>query len=930
MQRLRWTGLSACVLTLAVAPAWAQPSTPPASTPPAQTTPAQPAPGAASPAPTTPAPAPAAPAAGAPAPVAPASGTPTSTQTPAAQAPARPAAQAATGPIVCGTQMSVAKQPPAGSPPIVLAIAPCFEKQGGVSVVEANTYLYYIQTQPSRPSQDSWKPYDDKVEQTIRDDFRRLWNTNFLDDLSIDVRDYAFANGTVGKIVVYNMEERQRVKIVDYVGSKQVESTKIDEKLREENINVRLDSFIDPGVVRRVKGVVQGMLSEKGFLDSEITPEIKPIGGQQKMVHLTFNIKEGPKYKIRHIEFVGNKAVGDGTLRRRMKEIKEQWMFSFITGRGTYKQTKYEEDAEKVQAYYRDKGYITTQVGNPEVKTLETTKDNETRFIELRIPVIEGPRYKVGKFDFSENKVVKSEALRSLFKVKEGDYYSEKIVRKGLEKAREVYGGGGYWEFTGYPMFKRLDEADPNATAEEAAAAAKKPAIVDVTMHMQEGEQYFVNRITFVGNHTTRDNVIRREMRLVENGIFNTEALKFSVKRLNQLGYFKQLEGEKAIKVEKTTGQKNLVDVTLSLEEQNRNQLQFGAGYSQFEGTFLQFSFSTSNFMGRGETLSTSVLTGARYNNYQVSFTEPFMFDRAISTGATVFRQNIKYIGQFTQQSNGGTLSLGVPISGFSRMFFQYTLQSTRIKDLDPLFIDQETGKVDLAVLGANPYLKDALLIDDQGNLLGSRIISKITPSYVYNTVDNPIFPTSGRRLTASFDFAGLGGNTKFIKPSLEGIFYFQQTKRTSIGLRGQFEYIKGIMNTQTLPIYERLILGGEYSIRGYDIRSIGPIAQGLQYPLVIGGNKSLLFNAEYLIQVAGPVRLVLFYDTGQVRNDGEQFRSSAFVSSTGAEVRFFMPVLNVPFRLIFAKNINYDGIYTNNYEPEKKFRFRFAVGSTF
>ena len=155
------------------------------------------------------------------------------------------------------------------------------------------------------------------------------------------------------------------------------------------------------------------MLAEKGYLDSEVTHEIKPMAGQAKTVHVTFNIVDGPKYKIREIDFAGNKAIGDGTLKRRMKETKELWPFSFITGRGVYKDTKYEEDAEKVQAYYRDRGYITTQVGNPEVRTIETTKDGSTRFIKLVIPVSEGPRYKIGKFDFAENKVVKAEALRS-------------------------------------------------------------------------------------------------------------------------------------------------------------------------------------------------------------------------------------------------------------------------------------------------------------------------------------------------------------------------------------------------------------------------------------------------------------------------------------------------------------------------------------
>jgi len=839
--------------------------------------------------------------------------------------------------VVCGQQYQPpTKQPTAGSNAVLLAIAPCFEKQGGASVIESQTYLYYIQTRASRPSQDVWVPYNDATEQQIRDDFRRLWATNFLDDLSVETKDYRFPNGVVGKIVVYNMEERQRVKIVDYVGTKQLEQTKIDEALKDQNIQIRLDSFIDDTVIRRVKAVIRVMLSEKGFLDSTVSHEIKPISTSgTKLVNITFHIEEGPKYKIRNIDFVGNKAVSDGKLKSQMKETKAMWPFSFITGRGVYKETKYEEDAEKVQAYYRDQGYITTQVGNPEIRTLSTTPDSKTRFIELRVPVIEGPRYKIGKLDFAENKVVKSDALKTIFPVKEGEYYSEKQVRKGLEKSREVYGTGGYWEFTGYPSFKRHDEVDAAATPEEQKAAAKSPPIVDVTMHMQEGEQFFVNRVNFVGNTTTRDHVIRREVRVVENAPFNTEALKYSVKRLNQLGYFKPIEPEKqndAVKVEKTPGQKNKVDVTLKLEEQNRNQLQFGAGYSEFEGTFLQFSFSTSNFLGRGETLSTSILTGARYKDYEVSFTEPFLFDRPITGGVNLFNRNIVYPLQFTQVSSGGSMIFSFPVADFTRLYMGYSLENVRIKDLNEGFLDPETGKVNLSLLTANPFLRDTLLINPDGTLGGRRIISKITPSLRRDTIDNPIFPTTGKRYTLAMDVAGIGGNTKFIKPTSEAIFYFRHTRKTSIGLRGQAQFIQGYGSggANNLPIFERLVLGGEYSIRGYDIRSIGPYAKDLAQPIVIGGNKSLLFNGEYTFQIAGPVRLIGFYDTGQVRDVGERFKMNEWRSSTGLEVRFFMPVLNVPFRLIFARNINYVGIYDNNLNPEKKLRFRFAVGSTF
>ncbi|HSK08907.1 MAG TPA: outer membrane protein assembly factor BamA, partial [Vicinamibacterales bacterium] len=449
------------------------------------------------------------------------------------------------------------------------------------------------------------------------------------------------------------------------------------------------------------------------------------------------------------------------------------------------------------------------------------------------------------------------------------------------------------------------------------ARTADGSPIVDVTMRLQEGEQYFINRITFVGNTTTRDNVVRREMRLYENGVFNTEALKFSIKRINQLGYFKALEGGADVKVDKTPDTKNQVDVTLKFEEQNRNQLTFGAGVSQWEGFFGQLAFQTANFMGRGETLTLSLQAGSRAQNYQVAFTEPYLFDRAITGGIDVFKRELRYISQFTQSSTGGNLIFGFPVHDFTRMFVNYSYENVRVRDLNPIFELPE-------IIGGNPYLADMLLLG-QG---GARTVSKVVPSLVHNTVDDPIFPKSGRRYTVSVDLAGLGGDTNFYKPRLEGVWYIPHTRRTSIGLRAQAEYVARFnKGGKPLPVFERLFLGGEYSIRGFDIRTVGP---KLDNGLVVGGNKTLLFNAEYLITIAGPVRLVMFYDAGQALDEGQRFAMNQFRTSTGAEIRFFMPVLNVPFRLIAAYNPQREGVLNNNLLPQKGFNFRFAVGSTF
>jgi outer membrane protein insertion porin family len=285
------------------------------------------------------------------------------------------------------------------------------------------------------------------------------------------------------------------------------------------------------------------------------------------------------------------------------------------------------------------------------------------------------------------------------------------------------------------------------------------------------------------------------------------------------------------------------------------------------------------------------------------------------------------------------------------------------VKDLNPVFDDPR-------ILQNNPILADSLLLGAGGR----RTVSKIGPSFVFNTVDHPIFPNTGKRYTLSLDVAGLGGNTKYLNPRAEGIWYFEHLRgRTSFGFRAQAEYITPYGKTISLPIFEKLFLGGEYSIRGFDLRTVGPRDPFSGF--VLGGNKSLLFNAEYLINIAGPVRLVLFADAGQVRDSGEKFawkedifqtvfppppnvvitdpfytggtitdplapvisperikigELSAFKSSIGAEIRFFMPVLNVPFRLIFAMNPSRGGVLDANFLPEKKWKFRFAVGSTF
>jgi outer membrane protein insertion porin family len=811
-------------------------------------------------------------------------------------------------PTLCGQLIpEPARLPPAGSGPVVYYIGLCFSAQGNVSAVESETYLYYIKLQPSRPSQNEWIPYTDAAYETTIGDFRRLWATGFLDDLSIEATDYRFANGVVGKVITYHLEERPRIKLVTYQGTAAIDRSKIDERLREKELDLRLDSFLDEGGLTRIEKILRDMMGDKGFARAEVSHTVTPLAGNPKLVSVTFVINEGPNLVIRDVEFLGNRAVADKTLAGAMKANRAQSLLSVLKGGGSYKESAFATDAQNVEDYYRDQGYVNARVGVPELRALDESLNGRTRWVQLRIPVVEGKRYRLGALTFDGNQLVTTDILRTLFGLREGEWYSQAQVRKGLEKAREVYGAAGYMEFTGFPDLTPSSEPD--------ALTVDGPT-VDVRMRLTEGPRYMVNRITFSGNTTTRDSVIRREVQLVEGGVFNTEALKYSVRRLNQLGYFKPLEGnEKDLHVEKTPGRDHAVDVTLAFEEQNRNQLQFGAGVSQYDGVFGNLSYTTTNFLGRGESLTLSGQKGGRSSLYQLSFSEPYVFSRPMTAGFDLYSRKIDYLTGantigYSEARNGISVTGGHALFRFSRAFLTYgyeVIDTAVASDL----LDQLDSSDSVGIPVFNPFRDE-----------GRHIESRLAPTFLHTTVDNPFAPRSGFKFQVSVPVAGgfLGGTSDYIKPDVESILYIPHTRRTALGLRVNAGWIRPFGQTRTLPYYLRYFLGGEYQIRGVDIRTVGPTDEDNR---ALGGNKFVLFNAEYYLDIHRSVRALAFHDAGQAFSENEKFDLSRLRTSSGLELRVMVPMLNVPFRLIYAWNT-----YRDVFQPARTFKF--SVGTTF
>lgn len=388
----------------------------------------------------------------------------------------------------CSAAETSSNLPPADSGPLYRCVQIIAHADGDrvtevEPMVDPRTYAAVLSPWSQR-SRNIWVPYD---ESTLQADFWKLWRTEFLEDLWVEVIDEPFENGVMGKHVIFHYEERARVKVVDYVAAKEDEKLKvsvsdIESKLREENIAVRLDSFVDEASLRKVIGVIRTLYAEKGYNDASVTTERAPVVGGTKSIHLTFRIDPGPKVEIAEVVFEGNEAFSDGKLRRQMAHNKPNGFLGFL-GDATYNESLFPEDAERVTDFYRRNGYATAQIGQPVLETVRTHPDGSRRWIRLRIPVDEGPLYTIGKFELTGEDKLNLEAVKTLFKIQPGDVYSSEKIRKGIEEARKAYGAYGYWQWQPDPLLQPRD-IDPQ-TGETLEGVEP---IMDISIRMDAGE----------------------------------------------------------------------------------------------------------------------------------------------------------------------------------------------------------------------------------------------------------------------------------------------------------------------------------------------------------------------------------------------------------------------------------------------------------
>lgn len=742
--------------------------------------------------------------------------------------------------------------------------------------IATETYQYYINSKAGTP-------YDAAL---VREDFKRLWQTGFLNDLKIETE-----TTPAGIVVIFKVEERLLVKQVEYAGNKKVSKDDIETKLKDDNISLRIDQPYDPYAAKKVSNAIEQLMIEKGLRFGTVKVLTEAVGTSGTKVK--FQVDEGPKARIGEIEFDGNKVFSDGKLKRRMKDTKERGMFSWITRKDDFEKEKFDKDMERVQDLYYDNGYINARIDDPQIDLIEGKKNR----MRLTIPVDEGDQYRVGDIHFLKNTVLTEAVLLKNMELRKGQVFNRSLLREGLEENQKAYGDQGYIYASLNPVFQ------PDETTK----------IINLNIDVQENGQFFVNRIEFTGNNYTRDKVIRRELLLQEGELLRVNKFRDSLDRIYRLGFFDDIKPN----ITPVEGVDNRADVTIDVKENKRNEIRLGGGYSEFEGFFGNVVFSTKNLFGTGKIFTVNLQGGSRSENYGIEILEPYFLDRRISLGFSVYKYRYDYFN-FLRDTVGGSISFGFPIFEEFKGIVSYSYQVVDIE---------------------NPTTTSGQPIDDTifpGFELfqSDRKESRVTPQLVRSTINNPTDPTRGTRLVYGNEIVGgwLGGQVNYFKPSVIWTHYIRGLqKKHYFAYNVEFGYGTGFGGLE-LPFYERYFLGGERSIRGYEIRVVGPIevnpANGNQF--IAGGNKFFVANVEYVVPLAGPLKVAAFMDYGNAfLRTGIDFTDMR--GSTGFEIRFLAPFLSAPFRFIWAYNFNRGELMTLpvSFRPERT-AFRFSVGTTF
>lgn len=801
-------------------------------------------------------------------------------------------------------------QPPApvaAPAPSVAAPAPSEKIVGirvaGYQTVSPETIAHYLGVKVG-------DPYDPEK---IRQNFPALWNVGLLENLSIEAE-----HGSSGVTLVVTIEERPTVKEVAFDGNRKLSSSQIKDRLKEEKVEIRTGAPLSLKDIARTRSAISDYYLEQGFRSATVDFKIEDVSKTEKKV--VFAIDEGDKVKIASIQFEGNTVLSDRRLRAAMKKTKVNALWRITSEKTTYSQANYDEDVESLKAVYHSKGYKDVVIKDPVldvfVKNPKAKPKKIRRRVRITIPVVEGDRFFTGAIRVvkvnqsgqpaeDEALVIPREVLlREFAELPPGSVLNRDRLVEALSRIETRYKSRGYIYWFSEPEYREVAEHR-----------------VDVDVKIYEGEKFYLGRLEVAGNTVTRDKVIRREFALDEGDIMNMEAVKKSLQKLQQLGYFKITE-EPDFSVRQ---EEKKVDITLKGTETSKNEVQFGAGYSELDGFFGQFSFQTRNFLGRGEILGASAQLGRISDYYDLSYTIPWFMDRNQTIGASVFQRSVQYLN-IEERRQGGTAFYGKGLGLFDSwsVLYQY-----------------EDILANFPARGA-PVPPGQPPPPEKFTEVTGRT-SSLTPGYRFDSRNDPFDPNRGFRFYSTAQIAGsfLGGDNSFVKPLVGGSTYIPMPlpRRAYLGLNLELGYVAPFGGGD-IPIFERFQLGGEQSLRGFRTGSVLPLTDDDQVftdeaGRILGGDKYFVLNAEYVVLSVGPAKLLAFVDLGNSYHESQSFNPTRVRISYGGELRIFLPIFQAPLRFIYSFKLDQKSPKDQFGVPIPSLRergagFDFSIGRTF
>jgi outer membrane protein insertion porin family len=622
------------------------------------------------------------------------------------------------------------------------------------------------------------------LDQALKD----LYATQLFADVTI-------TGAETGDLVI-NVRENPVINRIILEGNKRLKDDKITPEIKLAPRQIFTRSAVRADVDRILE-----LYRRQGRFAARVDPKIVQL--DQNRVDVVFEIYEGDLAKVRAINILGNTHFSDGRLRKEMYTRQTGGILGFLKSNDTYDPDRLAADQQKLRAFYLTQGYADFRV----VQALAELTPDRRDFV-ITYVVEEGPRYHLGTVeadsalrDFPNAKVLQ------VAKLTPGGWFNAKQVEDAMTNLNEAAGNLGY-------AFADINPAY-NRDAEK--------RVMNLTIKVTPTPRVYVERIDITGNTSTRDKVIRREFRLNEGDTFSALKVKRSQDRIQSLGFFQD-----KLEIKQTEGSTpDRVVLGVNVEEKPTGQLSLSGGYSSLERFVVQLAVSENNFMGKGQSLDASVNWSIYSKSVELGFVDPYFLDKSILLGANLFRRDYRsfdLIGSnrnttYSQTSTGGAIRMGFPITEYWSFGGRYQLSNDKVTLDKSTFFTDPDGAGPLPPV-CDPVKAGRYLCDE----VGSRLTSLVGISTIYDDTDG-IHPTRGQRLSLGEDFAGLGGDVRYLRSSINATKYHNIGGNWILSLHGEAGYIAPLQKASTpgadpIRITDRFFDPG---LRGFDIRGIGP-----------------------------------------------------------------------------------------------------------